>query len=275
MASASAARFLASDDVFAGLADVCVRTSTPTHTTKPKPTTWSSIRNARATVVPRIPLIEDLTDGPVPPGSNLLVEFDPASQWYNASVTISAGWLGTGGGVSYSAWAQSPESIRARLRGLGLQTEALEAKDTLKIWDGYTLTLGQKSSEKHHFESVMVADLSIGFLDRTRRDVDRIRVVDDWSAYARFNEDKSWVEFMLTRAIPSGPLWQSTAIVGLMNGVHSEWVYRRLEGACDALIDFKLEEEGKSARDLIRIRSMRNVHFDREWHQLESIHFPK
>ena len=218
--------------------------------------------------MPTIPLIEQLTRGSVPPGSNILVEYDPASQWYNASVTIAAGWLGTGGGVSYSAWAQSPESIRARLRRLGIKTEEFEANDRLRIWDGYTLTLGRKSVEKLHFKSVKVADLSIGFLSSPGRYVDRIRVVDDWSTYARFNEDKNWVEFMLARAIPAGPLWQSTAIAGLMNGVHSEWIYRRLEGACDAVIDFKLREEGKAATNILRIRSMKDQHFDPEWHSI-------
>jgi KaiC/GvpD/RAD55 family RecA-like ATPase len=42
-----------------------------------------------------------------------------------------------------------------------------------------------------------------------------------------------------------------------------------MEAAVDGIIDFKLEEEGKRTRDLMRIRSMRNVHFDREWHELK------
>jgi KaiC/GvpD/RAD55 family RecA-like ATPase len=51
--------------------------------------------------------------------------------------------------------------------------------------------------------------------------------------------------------------------------MHGGWVYNRLEAAADGIVDFKLEEEGKSTRDLVRIRSMRNVHFDREWHELK------
>ena len=38
--------------------------------------------------MPHIPLIEDLTMGPVPAGSNISVEFAGASQWYGASVSI-------------------------------------------------------------------------------------------------------------------------------------------------------------------------------------------
>jgi KaiC/GvpD/RAD55 family RecA-like ATPase len=53
-----------------------------------------------------------------------------------------------------------------------------------------------------------------------------------------------------------------------MKGVHSEWAYKQLEGSSDGVVDFKLEEAGQTTRDLIRIRTMRNVHFDRELHEL-------
>ena len=53
-----------------------------------------------------------------------------------------------------------------------------------------------------------------------------------------------------------------------MKGMHSGWVYNRLEAAADGVLDIKVEEEGRAIRDIIRIRSMRNVHFDREWHEL-------
>jgi KaiC/GvpD/RAD55 family RecA-like ATPase len=53
-----------------------------------------------------------------------------------------------------------------------------------------------------------------------------------------------------------------------VKGVYSD--YRSMEAAVDVFIDFKLEEEGKSTSDLIRIRNMRNVHFDREWYELKT-----
>lgn len=45
-------------------------------------------------------------------------------------------------------------------------------------------------------------------------------------------------------------------------------VYKQFEGTCDSVIDFKLDETGEETRDLIRIRNMRNVSFDRRWHAL-------
>ncbi len=99
--------------------------------------------------VPRIPLIEDLTSESVAPGTFLLVEFDPASQWYNASMSIAAGWLKDGGKVEYTSYAQPPDDIRLQLQRLGLAVVDLENDASLQIYDGYSLTLGYKSKERH------------------------------------------------------------------------------------------------------------------------------
>jgi len=220
--------------------------------------------------LPHIPLIEDLTKGPVPPGSNILVEFEPASQWYNASITIAAGWIRTGGRTSYNVHTQPPDNIRSQLKRLGLEPEELEKTDTLRIWDWYTASLGRKSKERLAIDSLKVADLSI----MQARGVDRLipdvlRVWDTTSYLSRFNDEKAWIELELTRFIPSSSSQQSTGIGGVMRGVHSDWAYNRLEGAYEGIVDFKVEEEGNTIRDLMRIRSMRNVHFDREWHELK------
>ncbi len=221
--------------------------------------------------MPRIPLIEDLTTAPIPAGA-LLVEYDPASQWYNASVTIAAGWLRTGGRVYYNVVAQPPGDIRSRLNRLGLDTEALERENKLQIRDFYSATLGHKSKEKYAATSLKVADASIMFskdIMRRAPEPEWLTVRDDISVMARFNDEKSWVEFELTRAIPSGKLRQSRMIRGIIRDVHSERVYKTLEAAHSGVIDFRLEEAGEETRNLVRIRSMRDVGFDSRWHQLK------
>jgi KaiC/GvpD/RAD55 family RecA-like ATPase len=95
-----------------------------------------------------------------------------------------------------------------------------------------------------------------------------LRIWDNSSVLARFNEDKAWVEFLLTRVFPSGSYTKSTLLVGLIRGVHTEWVYGQLEDAADGVIDCKLEEIGEETSDVLRIRSMRNVGYDRKWHRL-------
>jgi KaiC/GvpD/RAD55 family RecA-like ATPase len=119
--------------------------------------------------LPRIPLIKDLTKGPIPPGSNILVEFDPASQWLNASLTIAAGWVKDGGKVSYIANSQSPDDIRSQLRRLGLPSEELKRTDRLWITDGYSASMGQKSKERFAVESLKAADLSLWMVKEATR----------------------------------------------------------------------------------------------------------
>ena len=223
----------------------------------------------------RIPLIEDLTRGQIPPGSNILVEYDPSSQWNAVSLTIAARWLKQGGSVSYNTLAQSPNSVRLALQRLGVDTASLEAEpappnERLRIWDWYTQTLGMKSTEKLT-SPVKAADLSIMFSrEQFKMDPDplRLRITDDWSTFARFNDEKTMVEFTLTRAYPLSTLLKATSIGGLVKGVHSDWVYSRLEAASDGIVDVKVEELGGEIRNLLRIRTLRNVGCDSRWHPL-------
>lgn len=220
----------------------------------------------------RIPLIEDLTTGPIPAGSDLLVEFDPASQWYNASLTIAAGWIKGGGMVSYSSTTQPPDSIRLKLNRLGVNAEALEREKKLEIWDWYTATLGQISKEKLAVNSLFVSDLSIFYSTGQMGGPpipEWLMMIDDGSVLARFNEEKSWVEFSLTRTYPLARLRKSTIIGGLLRGVHSDWVYNRLEAAADGIIDFRVDETVDPIQNLIRIRSMRDIGFDGRWHRIK------
>ena len=220
--------------------------------------------------VPRLPLIEDLTTGPIPLGSQLLVEYDPASQWYNASLTITAGWLMSGGTATYNTLVQPPEDVRSQLKRLGVDTETLEKEDKLKIFDYYTVTLGQKSKERYFADTVKVADESIEALNFMKGPPrpGHLFMTDDDSTWTRFSDEKAWVELELTRLIPGGRLRKVTQIFGVMVGIHSDWAYKRLEAACEGVVDFKLEEADRRTRSIIRIRNMRNVGFDSQWHPL-------
>jgi len=209
-------------------------------------------------------------------GSNLLVEFDPASQWYNSCVTMAAGWAKQGGDVGYNGFVQTPESIRMQLARLGLNVEELEGQDRLRIYDWYTPTLGRKSKERYGIESLKVIDQSIQFR-LTEDDLnapaesewfESIRIADNFSALARFNEERAWVEFMLTRVLPIGPVKKSTLVFGIMKGVHSEWAYKQLEGSADGIIEFRLDEAEGMPKDVVQVRTMRNVHYNRKLTEL-------
>jgi hypothetical protein len=72
-------------------------------------------------------------------------------------MTIAAGWLKDGGKVEYTSYAQPPDDIRLQLQRLGLAVVDLENDASLQIYDGYTLTLGQKSKERHAIPSLKAA----------------------------------------------------------------------------------------------------------------------
>lgn len=153
--------------------------------------------------MPRIPLVDDLIAGTIPPGSNILVEFDSGSQWYNASLTMGAGWLKSGGFLDYNVTAQPAANVRSKLKRLGLDVDLLEKEGKFELTDWYTATLGKKSSEGSAFDSLKVADLSIniskfGELSESARSA-WLGIRDNSSTLARFNDEKAWVEFEVTR----------------------------------------------------------------------------
>ncbi len=176
--------------------------------------------------------------------------------------------------MSYNTHARYPEDIRSKLKRAGLNVETLEAEDKLRIWDWYTATLGKKSTEKHAYNSLKVADLSIRFASEdmgalTYQLTGWIRISDNISTLGRFNDEKAWIEFYLTRAFPSVTLGgRTTTLHCILRGVHSNSVYEQLEAASDGVIDLKVEEGGEEVRNLIRVRNMRDVGFDSRWHSL-------
>ncbi len=222
--------------------------------------------------MPRIPLVEDLIRAPIAPGTNFLVEFDPASQWYNASLTIAAGWLKTGGSVSFVAQSLSPDYLRSQLQQLGLNIVELERNDRFWITDLYTGSLGQKSKERFAPESLKVSDISLWIAKEAMTDSpspEFLVISDNGSILDRFNDEENWVEMVLTRPIPMSKPRQITQLIGIISGVHSSWAYKQLESAVEGIIDFKVEEVGGEARDLMRIRTLRKGEFDRRWHELK------
>ena len=221
--------------------------------------------------MPRILLIEGLTKGPLPPGSNILVEFDPASQWLNASLTIAAGWVKDGGKVSYIANSQAPDGVRSQLRRLGLSAEEFERTDRLWITDGYSASIGQKSKERFGVDSLKVADLSLWMGKEVMHEPpapEFLVIADNNSVLDRFNSEKNWIELYLTRMVPMARPRQITQLLPFMSGIHSAWAYKQLEAAVDGIVDFRLDDTTDPAQNLIRIRSLRNAGFDGKWHEL-------
>jgi archaellum biogenesis ATPase FlaH len=94
-------------------------------------------------------------------------------------------------------------------------------------------------------------------------------IVDSFSPIARFNDEKSFIEWILTRVVPYASGEKSIGIWGVIRGVHSDQVYKQLEASADAVLQFKVEESGEEVKSLIRITFMRNLRFNSRWHSLK------
>ena len=94
-----------------------------------------------------------------------------------------------------------------------------------------------------------------------------IRIVDNISTLGRFNEEKAWVEFLLTRGFPSVTLGgRTTTLHCILRGVHSNSAYEQLEAASDGVIEFRVEEVSGEWRNYIAIKNMRDVGYDSRPH---------
>ena len=171
----------------------------------------------------------------------------------------------------YHDYMVPPDNIRSKLNQMGLDVADLERKEKLQIWDWYTCQLGQKSREKYAHDSLKVADLSIQFsrVEMRRSMPGALYISDNTSVPARFNDERVYVEYVLTRVIPSYAMNQSIGLRGLLKGVHSEWVYKQLEAAHAGNIDFTVEQVGGDWKNFITVRSMRDVGHDSRPHPLK------
>jgi len=241
-----------------------------------------------------VPLLAKLIPDGVRPGTILLVEFDPESQWFTVATTIIARWLQEGHYAGYVAFARPPEDIIRDLSALGVDVPAAVKSGRLLLGDWYsaTLTGGRLDSAKPEaslFEpipsgfrvrSLKVADLSVVWLKTAKEgpqphDVDTtwpagsLFVGESLSVLLRFNEEKAYMEYAETRVLPEDRRFGRIMLYGIVRGIHSEWLYKRMEAACDGVIDIRVIEQEGVAKDLLRVRSLRGQPRDATWHTIE------
>ncbi len=100
-------------------------------------------------------------------GTNLLVEFDPKSIWYETSLTIAAHALKDGIRTDYHTFQHYPAEVLDGLAKFGLSVENLQEDGTLSIIDSYTVQLGLGAPKvpagRAHFQSqsVKLSDWSL------------------------------------------------------------------------------------------------------------------
>src|SRR6266705_2161540 len=89
-----------------------------------------------------LPLLGEMVPGGFSYGGNYLVEFEPDSPWYEASLTIAAHALRQGIKTEYHTFRHIPGEIRTALQRLGIDVAKKEQESLFRILDTYTLTTG-------------------------------------------------------------------------------------------------------------------------------------
>lgn len=246
-----------------------------------------------------VPLLTQLIPGRIKPGTIFGVEFDPESQWFAVATTIAAKRLLENQYVAYLVMARPIDDVLQDLSALGVNvseaSKILSAdgihRGPLDLIDWYTATLtggrvATGESSEGIFEqieggrrvrSLKVADLSLHFLKWAKQSPETYEeqragdlvLMESCSSQMRFNEEKAYVEWMESRVNPQERRWKNITFQGFVRGVHSDWVYRRMEADWDGVIDIRVKDEGGEAKSFLRIRSLKGQPYDGRWHEIE------
>ena len=242
-----------------------------------------------------VPVLAGLIPQGVKPGTIFQVEFDPDSQWFSIATTMAARYLQANGSVGYMAQARAPEDVKRDLEALGVDVTSAQKEGRLEVSDQYSATLtggrlepagGQTGLIEQieggaRFRSLKVADISVEMLKASRDEytgkLDRLgtespallEIIESMSEVLRFNEEKPWAELMASRVTPRERMRKGVVLRGLVRGLHSEWLYKRMEAISDGIIDVSMREQEGESKSFLRLRSLRGQPYDGRWHRID------
>ena len=241
-----------------------------------------------------IQLLAGLVPEGVKPGTMLLVEFDPDSQWLSVATTITSHFFRKNHHVGYLAMVRPVEEIERWLTQLGVDFAPAIQNGRFVIEDWYSATLSggrldslnekgpifERTPSGLRVRSLKVSDLSVEWLKASKAGPQIYDVIDNWpagslviaesfSGMLRFNEEKPFAEWIESRVNPGERKRKGVTIQGLVRGLHSDWLYKRMESASDGIIDIRVMERGEEAKNLLRLRTLKGQPHDTRWHELQ------
>jgi KaiC/GvpD/RAD55 family RecA-like ATPase len=221
----------------------------------------------------------------------ILVEFEPEGQWLAVSRTLTALVLAKGLRVLYGTAAQPRDEVLNSLMNLGVEVELNEKAGRLRIDDYHNSTLsldrdnpGFVAVEDRYLRvgSAKIADWSIDQLRGLRNldggihlskwgpeQQDVLSIVDSFSPLLRFNDERTFLEWIETRELPLNRKLGRINFIGISQRIHSEPFYARLEGAVDGLIEVQARELNGEVKNMLRIRNLKGQPHDSRWHEIK------
>lgn len=240
----------------------------------------------------KIPPLGNLIPDGIKPGTMLLVEFDPESQWFSIATTLAANTFRDDRYVGYLAMARPVEDVKQSLSEIGIDVRQTKALERLVVEDWYSATRSggrlephgpevfERTAEGLRVRSLRIADLSVDWLTTSKSGPRVYDIVDFWppaslvivesfSAILRFNDEKPFVEWLESRVNPEERKRKSITLQGIVRGVHSEWLYKRMESTCDGVVDLRVMEREEETSTFLRVRSLKGQPHDSRWHEIE------
>ena len=216
-----------------------------------------------------LPILKTMFPDGIEYGTALMVEFQPDSLWYEASLTIAAQALRAGAKTAYHTFLRPPDEIGQFLTSLGLNPRELESKGIFEIWDSYTPQTGLGSTQG----SLKVSDWSIAdakLLKGQIRDEDKrlLHIDDNTGVLLQYNQEKAIIDYQRTRK-GTTRITEWVDLNSFLKGVASDAFYNQMELLFDGVVDFKKEEKGPEIEQYLRLRILRGKRIDSRWHRLQ------
>jgi KaiC/GvpD/RAD55 family RecA-like ATPase len=227
----------------------------------------------------KLPILKGLVPAGLSYGTNLLIEFEPRSLWYETSLTMAAHLIRNGIRTDYHAFQHVPEEIREAIANIGVKDiSKLEEADVLRVIDSYTLQTGLSEAkggeELRAGRTLKLSEWSISTAQDIKRgipeeDKRRVHIDDNTGVLLQYNDEKQLIDHWRTRMIPYVRARGNILFSSVLSGVASPSFHKQFEFICDGIIDFKSEETQGELRQFVRVSALRGKKYDSKWQRLE------
>ncbi len=215
-----------------------------------------------------LPVIGQLLHCPVKAGQVLVFIFDADSQWLMLILNMVTGMLRKGTEVLYISASRQLSDLRDNFRRHGLDTAAFERDERLVLSDAFTFKTGRQSTEKYHFPSLNIADISL----ISSKSLDQwapgtVRLFDNVSEVVEASDEKSFLKFYRTwisRFVTKGRI----VIDGFVRGIHSDALYTSVMTSADGVFELRTEEIEGQMENTLRVRAFKGAPVDTSKHIL-------
>ena len=209
-----------------------------------------------------LPIIGRLLNRPVKSGQVLVFLFDADSQWLFLILNMVAGMLRNGSEILYISTSKQLSDIRSNFRKYGLDTSPFEMDERLVLSDAFTFKTGHQSTEKYHFPSLNIADISlISNKSLELWSPGSVRIFENVSEVVDASDEKSFLKFYRTwisRFVTKGRI----VIDGFVRGVHSDALYTSVMTSADGVFELKTEELEGKMENTLRVRAFKGAPVD-------------